>query len=85
MKIPTIIAAAIRRDGVIHTLPAPNRHSHILHQIGIIDDKAKIEQGFITNDGTYVSREEAAVIAIGSGQITKCYFVEGQLFSEDLW
>ena len=46
------------------------------------DSVGYYEQGFLTNDNRFVSREEAAEIAFKSGQIKveKTY-----LFSEDVW
>lgn len=40
------------------------------------------ELGFVTNTGRFVSREEAAKIALSAGQITEA---KDKLFSEDLW
>ncbi len=40
------------------------------------------EQGFLTNKNRFVSREEAAAIALGSGQIKEEL---PRLFSEDLY
>lgn len=40
------------------------------------------KQGFLTNEGNFVTREEAAVIALESGQISE---PKSYLFSEDLW
>ncbi len=40
------------------------------------------DQGFVTNTGRYVGREEGGKIALASGQIVK---ETNFLFSEDLW
>lgn len=42
------------------------------------------DQGFVTSAGRYVNREEAARIAIESGQIERLYWPPN-LYSEDLW
>ena len=39
-------------------------------------------QGFLTNTNRFVTREEAAIIALKAGQITE---PTNRLFSEDLW
>lgn len=52
---------------------------------GIKMSKKAHDQGFITSNGRFVSRSEACLIAIGTGQITQ---IEGSytlLFSEELW
>lgn len=64
------------------------RHCSIFQQIGGtvglrqslgINEK---EQGFLTSLNRFVGREEAALIALQSGQITE---ERKTLFSEDLW
>lgn len=83
-----IVAVAIEFRGKIYSLPAPNRHHHL---IKLIYESCKLEgsvngetQGFLTDEGAFVEREEAARIAIKAGQIEK--LIHGpDLFSEDLW
>lgn len=78
-----IVAAAILRDGRIWT---GKRHHLIMRQmaaelgpeIAPIDDP----QGFVTEDGRFVDREEAARLAFQSGQMTRRVRT---LFSEDLF
>jgi hypothetical protein len=78
-----IAAAAILRDGRAWT---GIRHHLIMRQmveelgpgIAPIDDP----QGFVTDDGRFVEREEAAKIAFDAGQIQKPKKV---LFSEDVF
>lgn len=83
----TIYAAAIRHKGRVCYMAPPNRHHDIIHMIaqneGEYDQSS--EQGFVTTEGLFVDREEAARIAITSGQITETKFQPGLLFSEDLW
>lgn len=59
-------------------------HADCFHQASnikaSISKKAK-DQGFITSEGNFVSREEAAKIATAAGQVSNINF----LFSEDLW
>ena len=78
-----IIAAACVIDGEVVSLPAPARHHDIIrrwpkpkHSHG--------EQGFIDDKLGFVSRREAAGIALEQGQIEALKW-PGQLYSEDLW
>lgn len=45
-------------------------------------DKTKTEQGFLTHDGTFLTRIQARLHAIECGQIDESIRV---LYSEDLW
>ena len=84
----TIVAAAIRFEGVIMFRPRPSRHHHILNTVALWRDDAALslqaEQGFITSDGFFVDRLEASKIALASGQI-KGLNAPPNLYSEDLW
>ena len=48
-------------------------------------DNPDIIQGFITSLGRFVNREEAAKIALESGQIGELKYSKNKLFSEDLY
>lgn len=85
-----IVSCAIRTvvDGVIHSLPRPARHHHILHaMIGL--DRSLSEQGFVTSDGTFVDRPTAMEIALAAAQVKRrkglTDYDGPELFSEDLW
>jgi len=74
--------AAIRKDGVVYT---GRNHAEILR------DKTRPfgflkcgEQGFATDSGRYVDREEAARVALASGQIDRLHFSDTELYSEEL-
>ncbi len=61
--------------------------SQIYHLLGNVGDRRKLdieerEQGFITNQNRFVTREEAAEIAYQSGQIKE---KKDSLYSEDVW
>jgi hypothetical protein len=60
-------------------------HADCFHKgsnIGYKMSQKADDQGFLSNKANYLTREEAAKIAIGNGQIdTKTSY----LFSEDLW
>lgn len=43
------------------------------------------EQGFLTDDLRFLTREAAAIHAISCGQIKELKFNKTSLFSEDLW
>ena len=80
----TIIAAAIKVDGVIVTEPPPARHHDLIHAYGM-GGRCYVppdRQGFLTSERRFVRREPAAVIAYEAGQIPE---PKHRLFSEDLW
>lgn len=72
----------------VYSVPPPGRHHHVIAlmvQAGCPKPiKGGPYQGFLTDKGLFVSRKEAAAIALQSQQIThlKC---PPNLFSEDLW
>jgi hypothetical protein len=81
---PKVIAAAVRTtDGVIHSIPPPHRHHHIVHALFRLT-QIRGEQGFLLSDGTFADRVTAAAVAIDQGQITKLPHPPN-LYSEDLW
>ena len=49
------------------------------------DGVGKTTQGFITNTNKFVNREEAAIIALESKQISKLNYSTETLYSEDLY
>jgi len=73
--------------GKLHTLPAPNRHHHIIRSIGGMSGPHK--EGFVLEDGTFRGRREAMAIAENNGQLNRKPGAENyqgpELFSEDLW
>lgn len=81
-----IVAAAIIVNGVAMTMPPPKRHADILK--GMPERMARkvrpSEQGFLLDDGRFVGRTDALIIAAGSGQLLKPT-KHAELFSEDLW
>jgi hypothetical protein len=81
-----IVAAAIKRDGVVFT---GVRHGHIIRDmvdVGFLTDMNKpvtyAEQGFIDSRGNYWQRDDAWQVAFEAGQIEKEH---STLYSEDLW
>jgi hypothetical protein len=83
-----IVGVAIKlKDGKVTSLLAPNRHHHIFEfyrkqGLSFMDVRDNI-QGFITESGDFVTREEAWDIALESGQA--CGMHGSILTSEDLW
>jgi hypothetical protein len=79
-----ITAAAIRHDGKVYT---GRRHCQIIRDIVASTSTKRVlgEQGFVLEDGRFVNREDAAFIALASGQIKELKFNTTKLFSEDLW
>jgi hypothetical protein len=86
---PTIIRAAVLADHrthkTVYSQGIPARHHNIVQDFKLVE--VEHEQGFLTSEGVFVSREEAVKIAVAAGQITlpKKTFPQDELFSEDLW
>jgi len=79
-----ITKAAVKFQDKIYT---GWRHSFIVHemvskQLALIDNLKQDDLGFIDESGTFLSRQEAGLIAFKENQTDRlCEF----LFSEDLW
>lgn len=76
-----IIKAAIKIGNKIYEC---RRHFEGI-QAAVLDGADRVnqdQQGFITDEGKYVSREEAAKIAFKAGQTKK---IKNPLMSEHLW
>lgn len=85
----TIAVAALQIDGVTLSMPRPARHHTVFHAIdgwwGHLDYSPPHKQGFVTSEGRFVERKEAAKIAETAGQIIKKHGPKDELFSEDCW
>lgn len=83
----TINAAAIRTTtGQVFSVPKPGRHGDVfrmLQKSGASWHGAT--QGFLTSEGNFVTRAEAAVIAFSAGQLPHDQTIPETVFSEDLW
>jgi hypothetical protein len=82
-----IVAAAIKYNNVIYT---GTRHAFIIRNIREKFPNAKFyisgeQQGFVDDKGNFLSRAEAAQVAIKAGQITKLRWSDTDLFSEEMW
>lgn len=83
-----IDCAAIRCAGAIFSVPRPGRHPNVFKKIADETDVRTFSgstQGFLTNTGRFVTREEACVIAMRAGQIKEKTGPAHILFSEDMW
>ena len=79
-----IVAAAIRVNGLILSLPRPYRHHDIIkHAADLRIKELLFDQGFLTSDVEYVDRGVAKFLAKEAGQ--EFLTERSELFSEDLW
>lgn len=82
----SILAAATLYEGKIYSVPQPARHDKVLHKVieetGVAYVRGE-KQGFITNTGRFVDREEAVEIALKADQTPRNKWFE--LYSEDVW
>lgn len=78
---------------LIFTMPRPARHGDIMATLWLLNQGAAggCEQGFLTDDGTFLDRKEAYIHAIANAQPWRAdarktgKYMGDQLFSEDLW
>ena len=82
-----ITHVAIKYNGTIYSLPAPNRHHNVIQMIGGV--YGNDVQGFLDDSGEFLTRKEAYVLAVQNGQINRLkgdqYYQGDELYSEDLW
>lgn len=89
--LPKITHVAIRFNGVIYSLPAPNRHHnvirHIVETTGVkyVDSRGD-DQGFLDEAGNYLARRYALKVARLNGQLRLDRpIIHKELYSENLW
>ncbi len=85
-----ITHVAIRFQGIVYALPRPNRHHHVIWMIVKMTGAKYVDgdQGFLDEEGQYLDRKMALIVAEENNQI-----LSGQmgtsplniLFSEDVW
>lgn len=87
----TIAYVSIRHpDGTVYAVERPGRHHHVIALMAELG-KAGLKntapdfQGFVSNYGRVLSREEALVVAKAAKQLIQKTAPEYKLFSEDLW
>jgi hypothetical protein len=75
-------------SGEIHSLPAPARHNDVIRELSALGHPWPIRgtQGFVLDDGTFVTRRAALTIAERAGQLLSEPIAPAHgLFSEDVW
>lgn len=85
-----IVAAAVKFGDLVISLPAPDRHHHIIHAAARLRGKpgSGDAQGFLTSEGRFVDRKAAWAIAEAAGQLLERAPTDkrgGTLYSEDVW
>lgn len=87
-----ITHVAIQYDGKTYSLPAPNRHHHVIRMIAKengVGIKGSDVQGFLDENGEFLNRQGAFIRAQRTGQLTQKegnqFYQGGDLYSEDLW
>lgn len=90
MRESAITHVAIRHGGKVWSLPAPNRHHHVLRLIveatGVkYVDARDPDQGFLDSQGNYLDRVRALAVARAAGQLITYREVHDRLYSENLW
>lgn len=87
-----ITHVAIRFQGKVWSLPAPNRHHdvirHIIQETGVATvDARDDDQGFLDSEGTYLRRAPALLNAELNDQLLPRALGPklGKLYSEDVW
>lgn len=83
-----IVASAVKDEaGLVHSLPKPARHHHILHKmydLGLSVSHSNTVQGFLDDQGNFLNRSEAALHAHKCKQL-KMKIAPPYIYSEDLW
>lgn len=92
MDRPKITHVAIRFQGEVYSLPAPNRHEDVVREIV---QKLKVshvdshdeDRGFLDESGRYLNRKQALVSAELNDQILDSVKVihHHGLLSENIW
>ena len=88
-----IVGVAVRHKGVglVICLPAPSRHSNIMHSLtmmGIsVERHGEFKQGFVDSEAKFLDRHEALERVMQNGQplLSIQQSETLGLFSEDLW
>lgn len=81
-----IVAAALRKYGVIISMPRPARHHNLFYAMSKLGcEVPDAEQGFLTANGQFVNRRIAMQFATENGQVREGQQHKPELFSEDLW
>jgi hypothetical protein len=87
-KLVPITHVAIIQDGVTYSLPKPNRHHHVIRDIIYKRPELRYvdgQQGFLDEDGAFLSRAAAKIVAVECCQLLPRASSLDILFSEDVW
>lgn len=92
MCMKQITHVAIKYDGKVWSLPAPNRHHNVIRLIAKTNGvgiKGPDVQGFLDDSGTFLNRREGMALAEANGQLKRDndpkHYQGPDLYSEDLW
>lgn len=82
-----IVAAAIKQGEMVCFVPQPGRHHDVIRAMARAGIPIPIvgEQGFVTDEGQFVSRRLARGIAEMASQIVNKNGNPEELYSEDVW
>lgn len=82
-----ITHVAIKYNGTLYSLPKPNRHHHIIHQIHLATGDTDIfgDQGFLDDQGNFLDRAAALVHAKVCNQLNDRHLWDDWLYSENVW
>lgn len=86
-----ITHVAIQYAGKTYSLPAPNRHHHVIRMIAKengVGINGPDVQGFLDSDGNFLTRLEAMKLAKENGQFSRNPddgYQGDELYSEDIW
>lgn len=86
--LKVVSVAILTQDGLIHSLPAPNRHHHVVHLLFEKfnhQDTGLDEQGFLLSNGSFCRRKPAKLVAEKAGQLLPTAMKLSELYSEDVW
>lgn len=86
---PPITHVAIRFNGLVYALPAPNRHCNVVSFISELNgncyvDSLDNDQGFLNEFGVYLTRKQAMVNAKLNDQLIRPIVSQFGLYSENL-
>ena len=91
-QLELITHVAISYEGVVHSLPKPNRHHNVIRMIASqngVGIRGPDVQGFVTNHNRFLNRREAYELAVQNKQLARRegpqFYQGNELYSEDLW
>lgn len=76
--------SAIKQGGIVYVGKRHHNCIAVMIECGL-PKPITGEQGFVTDKGEFVTREEALKIAVENNQIIKKHGIPSQLYSEDIY